>query len=486
MSNTKPLRRAGARTQGPTSCLRYGIVRGAVSTRPSYSPTRRVDLALTLALVLVSGLGACSDGGSGNSQGFDNNGAGPPNICLIISDDQDNAHFGFAGHPLAHSPNIDALAREGCVFTTLHTPPRCRPSLAILLSGRWPHQSGIYANRHRRRLAPEGSLPNRLKRAGYATFGGGKYWEDGAAQMGFDAPVKPDRGFGRVGQEDLFAFMDEHGGKKPLFVWWAPALPHTPHNPPQRCRTLFDSERIEVPDYLPNAAPALFRKYEHLSLAMGAWLDDELGSLLEAFKSRGLYDNTLFLFLIDNGWSNGLAAKGSPFEKGIRTPLVALWPGQTTTGKQLDALVESVDIYPTLLEAAGIDVPRDLPGQSFLKGLRGEPFQGREVLYGAIYGRAATGEERPEQDAYALYARDARWKYIYYLNPVDEQVWDIMQITPQRDMTRSVGDEDLFDLAKDPNELVDLAEAVAQRERMDRMRAGAFEWWSESGGKKLR
>jgi uncharacterized sulfatase len=408
--------------------------------------------------------------------------AARPNIVLLISDDQDNAHLGFQGHPLAHSPNIDRLAEAGMIFSTMHTPPRCRPSLAVLLSGRWPHQSGIYANRHGGALDPQGSLPNRLRNAGYATFAGGKYWEQAAGAMGFDAPAQPDRMFGRAGQDELFAFIDEHAGKQPLFIWWAPALPHTPHDPPMRYQDLIDPEKIDVPSWLPQATLDVFRQYEHMSLAMGAWLDDEIGKLVQKFRSAGLYENTLLLFLIDNGWSNGLVAKGSPFEKGISTPLVATWPARIAPGKRNSAMIESIDLFPTILEAAGLEVPESYPGTSLLGALEGEPFQGRRTICGAIYGRGATPGEQPELDVYALYARTTRWKYIYYLGPVDEGVWSIMKITPLADMIRQRGDEDLFDLAADPLELDDLADDASRRALMDGLRAQALTWWRQSGG----
>ena len=463
---------------GRTWGVRYGIVPEVVSPRRTDSPL----LAPGLVLLLL-GLAGC-----GAREESVPSGATPsrPNIVLVVSDDQDNTHFGFAGHPLAHTPNLDRLVDEGCLFSTMHTPPRCRPSLAVLLSGRHPHQSGIYANRHRRVLSPEGSLPNRLRAAGYATFAGGKYWEGDVQAMGFDAPAEPSPHFARSGQEELFSFLDENAGEKPVFVWWAPALPHTPHDPPQRYLDLIDGERIEVPPHLPHASPVHFRRFEELSLAMGAWFDDELGKLVEAFRTRGLYENTLFLFLIDNGWTNGLVAKGSPFEKGVSTPFVAVWPGLIPGGARRDQRVESLDVMPTILEAAGLDVPDDLAGESLLPGLRGEPFDGREVLYAAVYGRAAVGDERPEKDAYALYARDARWKYVLYLQPVDETIWSTMIVTPQRDMNRLEGEEDLYDLETDPMELRDLSLDPAHRPRMDRMRAGALAWWRATGGGELR
>ncbi len=118
-----------------------------------------------------------------------------------------------------------------------------------MLSGRLPHQNGIYANFHiakkkgekretegEKKLSPVNALPKLLKEAGYATYGSGKYWEDDARAMGFThglVPAKPFGKFARSGQDELFAFIDEHAGETPMFIWWAPMMPHTPHNPPK-------------------------------------------------------------------------------------------------------------------------------------------------------------------------------------------------------------------------------------------------------------
>ena len=117
-----------------------------------------------------------------------------PNIVLLISDDDDYEHFGFMGSKIAQTPTLDKLVAAGTLFTTAHCPaPLCRPSLASMLSGQLPNQHGIYGNYIDRtgigkdtiKLAPTGSLPNRLKHAGYATYATGKYWEGDPRTMGF-------------------------------------------------------------------------------------------------------------------------------------------------------------------------------------------------------------------------------------------------------------------------------------------------------------
>ena len=139
-----------------------------------------------------------------------------PNIVFIISDDHDNEQLGFMGNPSVHTPNLDQLANSGALFTTAHLPmSRCHPTLASFLSGRWPHQTGIYYNYGSVPLAPQDSLPQLLRDAGYATYGEGKYWEGNPRAMGFTHGAgRTPKTFVRQGQQDLFNFIDEQGGKK--------------------------------------------------------------------------------------------------------------------------------------------------------------------------------------------------------------------------------------------------------------------------------
>ena len=124
-----------------------------------------------------------------------------PNIVLAIADDQDYEHLGFLGNQVGHTPTLDRLAESGTVFEVMHTPPRCRPSLAALLSGLHPHQSGIYYNRGADVLADGSTLPALLREVGYVTYAAGKFWEGVPTRVGFDAPAAEDPSFAREGQE---------------------------------------------------------------------------------------------------------------------------------------------------------------------------------------------------------------------------------------------------------------------------------------------
>ena len=414
-----------------------------------------------------------------------------PNIVFIISDDHDNEHLGFMGNDFVHTPNLDLLARSGTLFTRAHlTMSRCHPTLASFLSGRWPHQTGVYHNFGTKKLDPANSLPNLLKEVGYATYVEGKYWEGDPRAMGFTHGIGNSADtFVREGQAELFAFIDELGGQQPLFVWWAPKIPHLPHDPPQEYLALFDRSEIPVRPWIGEDRREAFLEKEHLSLAMEAWLDDGVGKLVAKLREKGIYENTLFVFVIDNGWSNGLISKGSPFEKGIRTPVFFSWPAKIKGGQRFDCLTSTLDIYPTILDYAGAKTPASAAGNNLRPIIDGKTTENRERLFGAIYPAFVTeNDERPERDIFALYVRDKRWKYMFFLQDVVEsrnrEYFRIQWIETDYP-ARGKGAEDLYDLQADPKERTNLASKPEHAQRLAEMREAVLTWWRQTGGKPI-
>ena len=414
-----------------------------------------------------------------------------PNIVLIISDDHDNEHLGFMGNEAVHTPNLDRLARVGTVFTRAHLPmSRCHPTLASFLSGRWPHQTGVYSNFGTTRLDPTDSLPRLLRDVGYATYVEGKYWEGDPREMGFThGKGQTANSFVRKGQADLFAFIDEVGGQAPMFIWWAPKIPHLPHDPPPEYSALFDKREILVPPWIGEDRRQAFLQKEHLSLAMEAWLDDGIGKLEEKLREKGVYDDTLFVFVIDNGWCNGLVSKGSPFEKGVRTPVFFSWPAKIKGGQRFDALTSTLDIYPTILDYAGARTPDSAAGNNLRPIIDGTTTTNRKRLFGAIYPAFVTEtDERPERDIYALYLRDERWKYIFFVQDVvasrNADYFRIQSIETDYP-TRRKGAQDLYELQTDPTEGTNLAAKPEHARRLAEMHKAVLAWWDETGGKPI-
>jgi len=411
-----------------------------------------------------------------------------PNIVLVVADDMDHEHLGFLGNPRVRTPTLDELARTGVVFPVAHVPmSRCRPSLAALLSGRWPQQSGIFENEATHTLARRDSLPNLLKAAGYATFQGGKFWEGSPFSMGFLEPKATDtvfKSFVRESQEELFRFIDRYHAERPLFVWWAPMLPHGPFDPPERYRALFRDTEVPLPPGIVGDARA-FQEAERTAFAMGAWFDAGLAELRVKLEQVGELADTLFVFLIDNGYANGFASKGSVFEKGLRTPVVFSWPKAIGGGRTRPELVSSLDLYPTLLDYAGVPAPAGIAGIDLRPALEGRELSTRDVLYGAVYQyKEGGGRQRAEDDVYALYARTARWKFVLHLrrlDPANEHLYHEFAPFPER----ARGDRDLYDLEQDPYERRDLAGDSSHAALMDELLQGCLAWWRESGGEEL-
>lgn len=430
-----------------------------------------------------------------------------PNIVMLISDDDDYEHFGFMGSTIAQTPTLDALAEAGTLFTTAHCPaPLCRPSLASMLSGRLPHQHGIYANYlqnkriggDQQKLEPAGSLPNRLKDAGYATYATAKYWEGDPREMGFthgtvNVTFKGFQPFVRQDQNELFDFIDSQHERKPMFIWWAPLLPHKPHNPPAKYLARFADKEIPIPPFYQgdhSTYVTAMRKF----YAMGTWFDAGVADLVEKLKSAGEYENTVFLFYVDNGYSFGIPAKNSPTEKGLRTPMFVTWPGHpdvVPAGKRIDRPSQAIDLHATALDFAGLKPADGIVSRSLRGQIEGDDPEAREVIYGAVYAHAPVNyngdpeiARSPARDVYALYARTSQWKYILYTQDIGRQkaryIWMVHELCDTLD--RSQGEQNLYDLNVDPYEQDDLASEPAQAARVAAMRRQVLAWWKRTGG----
>ncbi len=411
-----------------------------------------------------------------------------PNIVLLISDDHDYEQLGFLGHPAHPTPALDTLAAGGAVFPVAHTAPRCRPALAGLLTGREPHQSGAYANASLRLVRGQNVLSRLLRRAGYRTFAAGKFWEGDPREIGFaHGPQQNEAGNGlatdtfvRRDQDELFAFLATPS-ERPFFVWWAPMLPHVPHDPPPELLERFPPEELAAPPWVADARA--FREAEARSLAMVAWLDRGVARLVAELEDLGQLERTLFVFVIDNGWANGLPAKGTPYEKGVRTPVVVSGPG-VPVGEWPTHLASYLDVLPTILDYAGVEVPEICEGRSLRAVLEGRSPQWRETLFGAAYLPEAADANRPEEDLLAVWARDLRWKLILWTRDVPPGAADALGLRHLQAPApvRSRRQVELFDLASDPYERVDLSSDPAHAARIRRMSAAITDWWRGTGG----
>lgn len=398
---------------------------------------------LHLALLVLAGLAACGPGGSARS----------PNIVLVIGDDHGYPDSGFMGSLVVRTPNLDRLAEEGTVFRNGYsTASICRPMLRSLLTGLHPLQWNARVDRLERegvqrspaeRILDFITLPRLLAGRGYASFQGGKFWEGTYALAGFDEGMQlhgdgvNDSGdgtpLGRETLEPVLRFLDAHAGR-PFFLWFAPALPHIPHDAPEEYRRPYLERGLAL------SAVAYYANVTRLDAVVGA--------LRAELEERKLLDDTLLVYLSDNGWDqlpdveridllfDGPRGKGTLYDLGFRTPIVLRWPGFVPAGVVRDELVSAVDLFPTFLDYAGIPVPPNSPGHSLRPILEGEGRWPREAVVEAMTGvRGGVGpyEPRPER---GWFVRRDRWHYLWYEH-AGEELYDVVaDPREQRDLSR--------------------------------------------------
>ena len=423
-----------------------------------------------------------------------------PNVVLVISDDQHWHDYGFQGHEHLRTPHLDRLARESLVFPRGYVPSSlCCPSLASIITGRYPHEHRIVGNDPpdspgKPRQSPQGresflagreamnrhldewpTLPRLLGTAGYRSLQTGKWWQGDFARGGFDEGMTKgtrhgDEGLaiGRGTMQPVYDFIaDCREAGKPFFVWYAPMLPHDPHDPPQELVDHYSSrtESVHVARYWGNVER----------------FDRTVGDLLDHLDREDLSRDTLVVYVTDNGWIQDPASprfaarsKLSPYDGGLRTPIMLRRPG-TIRPKSSAALASSLDILPTVLAACGVQPPAGLPGVNLLDD---EATAARRQLFGECYTHTLVDLDDPARSLLWRWTVQDRWKLIVPARH-DETLFPAWQARHVDEVSRGRherGEIELFDVIADPDERTNLApehpDVVAQlRDDLDR-------WWT--------
>jgi uncharacterized sulfatase len=240
---------------------------------------------------------------------------------------------------------------------------------------------------------------------------------------------------GRKTMEPVYEFL-RRNREHPFFLWYAPMLPHEQHNPPERLLKHYRDAGHH---------PKLAAYY-----AMCEWFDETCGQLLERLDEEGLSQNTLMVFVVDNGWiqetSDQRTTRGwfapksklSPYDGGLRSPILLRWPGHIEPARH-DELVSSIDLAPTILEACGVKVSAKLPGYSLLPDSKLPRPAADRALFGELFLHTAIDLDDPAGSLTHRWVRQGKWKLIA---PVDK--------------TAAV---ELYDVAADPTEETNVASA---------------------------
>jgi uncharacterized sulfatase len=387
------------------------------------------------------------------------------------------------GHEHVKTPNLDRLAAESLVFKRGYVPSSlCRPSLATMITGLYPHQHKITCNdpplpkdglgnkspqflKQRQEMVAYiekvPTLPRLLEKRDYVSFQAGKWWEGNACRCGgFTEGMthgEPDKNgrhgdegltIGRQGLKPVFDFLDKaKADGKPFYVWYAPMMPHSPHNPPERFlnKYLDKTKSIHVARYW----------------AMCEWFDETIGDLLAKLEANGQAENTVVIYLHDNGWiqdpdSPNFAPKSkrSPYDGGLRTPILVRWPGRVKP-RVSDDLAISIDLAPTVLAAVGDKPPPEMPGIDLRDS---SAVSARKIIFGEVFEHNAVDVHNPAANLQYRWVIAGEWK----------------SIVPHEPNIKG-GKPELYDLARDPFEKDNLA--AKEPDRAAELTRRLDGWW---------
>lgn len=426
-----------------------------------------------------------------------------PNVVFIITDDQGYGEIGAHGNPILKTPNLDRLHRESVRFTQFHVSPTCAPTRAALMTGKHEFRSGVtHTIFERERLSLKAvTLAETLRTSGYRTGIFGK-WHLGdedeylPARRGFDESFI--HGAGGIGQtypgscgdapnntyhdpwiwhndhfvktkgyctdvflEQASRWIEERNRNNERFMAWiSPNVPHDPFISP--------GAEWEAPYRNAGLSTNAVRYY-----AMIAHLDAAVGRLLTGLERMGLAEDTLVVFMTDNGHSVGnvynagmRGMKGGPYQGGTRVPSFWRWPAKLPAGVDCEALTAHVDFLPTLLELAGEKIPAGIDGRSLvplLEQARTQSHRGDQTL------------TRPELAAVwpdrFLFTHVGRWEV------GDAEKARFRGAAVRNKRFKLVNNVELYDLAADHSETNNVISAhpVVTAE----LRAVFEKWWAE-------
>jgi len=424
-------------------------------------------------------------------------GESTPNLLFVFAD-QWRAHaLGCTGDTQVKTPNLDGLAEEGVLFTKAYSSnPVCSPCRSSIITGRFPHQTGVITNKIQLRdgevsiaevlrdmgyetgyigkwhldgtgrgvpgqgdyTPPSGYVPPGWRRQGFEFWAGfnrghfywdSHYWRDSPEAVDMTGTYEPDY------QTDIAVEFIQQNRQGPfyLFVSWGP--PHTPLTPPKEYAALYDAEEIELRPNVPPEEYERARAQTAAYYAMITSLDHNLGRMLETLKDLGIKDNTIVAFTTDHGdllGSHGHYRKGRPLDESSHVPFIVRYPEAVQAGQRVDSPVSSVDIMPTLLSLCGAPIP--------------EPVQGVD-LSGLV-----TSKRGPEPESIYMEGRMGRpeeWRAVRkdsYMLSINASIRET---------------EYLFDMKGDPYQMENLAGRPEYAEVEGELRSLLFRWAERTG-----
>lgn len=434
-----------------------------------------------------------------------------PNVLLITADDLNCSSVGaYGGKVEGLTPHIDSIAEGGIRFNHSHVNIAvCQPSRYVWMTGRYPHNSGGEAfYRLKKKNVP--ILPDLMRKGGYnvgilGKLGHSTPYKEFSWDMQFDMF---DLGAGRspkIYAEKAKAFVEKAKKEgKPFFLM---ANSHDPHRPfygndpkkwyakegaksgAMKPSKVFKPEDVEVPKFLPDIPDVRLEISEYTNSVKRC--DDTVGALLKIIEGAGVADDTLVIFLSDNGMALPFA-KTNCYLHSTLTPLVMKWPKGIKAGQvEKTQMVSGIDIAPTIYEATGIKAPEGMDGKSFLPIWKGEKQSGRDRVYTQFYETSA----RKQFQMRAV--QGTKYGYIYNdwsdgktkfrnesmfgrtFKAMRETGKANPEIQARVELFQLRVPEELYDFSKDPDALNNLANKPEYKELLEKKRNELLKWMEE-------
>ncbi len=440
------------------------------------------------------------------------------NVVFILTDDHRYDFMGFTGKlPWQRTPVMDKLAREGAYFKNAFvTTSLCSPSRASILTGQFSHVHTIVDN-----VAgePDGLVyfPQYLQKNGYQTSFFGKWHmgdDDDRPRPGFDH-WESFRGQGVYynpklninGQQVVYKdstyitdLLTEHAvnwlnvrdKNKPFFLYLSHKAVHSPLAPAKRHKGMYrnmkytkpptywqtqnnDYKTLKWPEWVKqqryswHGVDYMYHNHNDIDSMVQAYaetlmaVDESIGSVLDFLKANGLEENTMVVYMGDNGFSwgeHGLIDKRHFYEESVKVPFIVYAPGIFKNGGVINRMVQNIDIAPTVLQLAGLQKPEYMPGKSFVQLLKGDTTQWRNKIFYEYYWEY---DFPMTPSVYGV--RTDKYKYIRYMG-----VWD---------------QNELYDIENDPNEMYNLIEKPEYAALAKQMAGDLFDWLESTKGMQM-
>lgn len=410
--------------------------------------------------------------------------ADTPNFIVFIGDDISAEDIGTYGHPTIKTPNIDALAIAGMRFDSAFlTCSSCSPSRCSIMTCRYPHSTGA-ANLHEPLPDNQIVFPQLLKENGYYTAAAGKWHLGNSPRKHFDLIV----GGGPSGCENWVKVTKERPRDKPFFFWFAAFDAHRGYS-----KGAIDephtTDDVVVPPYLADTHTTredLALYYDEVSR-----FDDYIGQVMRELESQGVADDTVVIVMADNGRPFP-RDKTTIYDTGIRTPFVVHWPREIDPGDSTSSLVSSIDIGATFLDLANIEQAPSFQGVSFANILRDSSVTVRDFVFAEHNWHDYGAHERCVRNNRFLYIENA-FPELPGTPPADAvrspSYTDLQTMEACRELSRNQRGTflfprpavELYDQAKDPHSLSNLANDPEYSEVLASMRSELAQWRTETG-----